>query len=85
MGRCRFFCADVGRENNHRVFETHRATVTVREYAVFKDLQQKIEYVGMSLFDFIEQHHGIGLSTHLFGELSAFFKADKPRRRTDEP
>lgn len=85
LRRRRFFCADVGSENHHRVFETYSAAVTVREYAVLQNLQQDVENVGMSFFDFIEKHNRIRLSAHLFGELSALFEAYQSRCGAYEP
>ena len=38
----------------------------------------------MGLFDLIEQDHGIGLATHLLGQLTAFFITHIARRRTDQ-
>ena len=78
----RLFRADIGREDNHRVFEAHRATVTVREYAVLENLKQDVEDIGVSLLDFVEKHHGIRLSAHFFRELSALFEAYQTGGRT---
>ena len=39
----------------------------------------------MRLFDFVEQHDGIRIAPHFFGELAAFLVADVAGRRTDEP
>jgi len=35
-----------------------------------QDLQQHIEYVGVGFFDFVEQHHCIGLAPDGFGQLT---------------
>ena len=39
----------------------------------------------MRLFDFVEEHHGIGLAPHLLRELTALLVTDVARRRADEP
>ena len=39
---------------------------------------------GWAFFDFVEQHHGERLATHLFGKFAAFFVADVSRRRTEQ-
>ena len=38
----------------------------------------------MGLFDFVEQHHGIGLTAHLFRQLAAFIVTHISGRRTDQ-
>ena len=58
--------------------------MAVGETTFFKNLQQRVEHVGVSLFDFVEQHNREWLATHGFGELAAFFVADVSRRRTNE-
>ena len=50
-----------------------------------ENLQQHIEYIGMRLFDFVEQNHRIGPAPHRFSQVAAFFIAHIARGRTDEP
>src|SRR4030095_12186321 len=38
----------------------------------------------MCLFDFIEQHHAVGLAAHCLSKLTAFLIADIAGRRADE-
>jgi len=52
--------------------------------AVFQYLQQHIEDIGVSFFDFVEQHHGVRTAAHCLRELSAFVVADVAGRGTDE-
>ena len=49
--------------------------------AFVEDLEEQLQHVGMRLFDFIEQHHGIRPAAHGFGENSAFAVADIAGRR----
>ena len=51
---------------------------------VVEDLQENIEYLGVSLFDFIEEHYGIRFSSYFFGELSALVEAYVTGRRAYE-
>ena len=50
---------------------------------VIQHLQQNIEDIRMCFFDFIEQNHRVGISSHLLRELAAFLIADVAGRRTD--
>ena len=45
--------ADVAGENQHRVGEIHRAPLAIGESAIIKHLQQDVEHLGVSLFDFV--------------------------------
>src|SRR6266852_6189106 len=76
---------DVGGHDHNRVAEIHGPAVTVGEPPVVEQLQQHVEYIAMCLFDLVEKDHGIGTSTHRFGELSAFLETDVTRRRADQP
>ena len=38
----------------------------------------------MGLFDFVQQHHGVGTTADLLGQLPAFFVAHVARRSTDQ-
>ena len=75
--------ADVRGHDDHRVFKINRTPVAVRQLAVIHDLQQNIEDIGMRLFDFIEQQHGVGRAPDFFGQLPAFVVADIAGRRAD--
>ena len=56
----------------------------VGQPAFFHDLQQHVEDVGMSFFDFVQQHDRVGTTTNFFGQLTAFFVADVSGRGTDQ-
>ena len=67
-----------------RIFEVDRSALTVGNSAVVKHLQKHVEYVGVRLFDFVEQHDGIRFAPYRFGKLSAFVVAHVSRRRADK-
>ena len=56
----------------------------VGQFAFFQNLQQHVPHVRVRLFDFVEEHNGVGIAAHLFGELAAFLVTDVTRRRTDQ-
>ena len=76
--------ADVGGHDDDRVFEVDGVAEAVGELAIFKDLQQDVEDVGMRLFDFVEQDDRVGRTLDALGELTALLVAHVARRRTDE-
>ena len=78
------FSTRVGRHDQNGVAEVDVAAERVGQAAFFHDLQQHVEDIGMSLFDFVEQHHGVGTAADLFGQLAAFFVADESGRGTDQ-
>ena len=77
-------CAEVGGQDDDGVLEVHLAPLTVGQMAVVEHLQQRVEDVGVGFFDFVEQHHGERLATHLFGEFAAFLVADVSRGRSKQ-
>ena len=76
--------AQVRRHENQGVLEVHRTALAVGQSTVVKHLQQRVEHVGMSLLDFVQQNHAVRMCTHGFGQLAAFFVAHVSRRRTDQ-
>ena len=46
---------------------------------------EDVEYIGVSLLNFIQQHNGVGSTPNLLSQLTAFFITNISRRRTDEP
>src|SRR5579863_9933324 len=76
---------DIGSHDHNRVAEIHRAAVAVGQPSVVEQLQQHVEYIAMSLFDFVEQNHGIRAPTHRFRKLPALLETDVARRRPDQP
>ena len=49
--------AEVGRHDDDRVLEVDDAALTVGQTTLFEDLQERVEDVGVSLLDLVEQHH----------------------------
>ena len=76
--------ADVRGHQDDGVAEIHHAADVVGQLAFLQNLQQHVPHVRVRLFDFVEQHDGIRVAAHLFGELAAFLVADVAGRRTDE-
>ena len=76
--------AQVGGHHHHGVAEVDRAALTVGQTTVFQHLQQHVEHIRMRLLDLIHQDHRVRLTTHRFGQITAFFVTDVARRRTDQ-
>ncbi|CAB4685407.1 unannotated protein [freshwater metagenome] len=66
------------------VAEVNTASLAVCKTTFFKNLQQRVEHVGVSFFNFVEQNNREWLATNCFSELTAFFVADVSRRRTNK-
>ena len=77
--------ADVGRHDDDGVLEIDCAALTIGQPAIVENLQQHVEHIVVRFFDFVEQDHGIRPPPHGFGQLAAFFEADVPGRRANEP
>ena len=56
--------ADVRRHDDDRVAEVHRAALGVGQLAVFENLKQHVEDIGVRLLDLVEQDHAVGLAAH---------------------
>jgi hypothetical protein len=76
--------ADVTGHNDDRVAEVDAAALGVGDVAVFEDLQQHVEDVGVSLFELVEQDQAVGLAADLLGELATFVVADVTGGGADE-
>ncbi len=74
----------IGGQDDDGVLEVHLASLSIRQMTVVKHLQQRVENVGMGLFDLIEQHHGERLAAHLLGELAALLVTDVSRRSAEQ-
>ena len=68
--------AQVGRHDDDGVLEVNDSTLTVGQTTVFKDLQQRVEDVGVCLLDLVEQDHRERLATHLLGQLATLVVTD---------
>jgi len=58
--------------------------MAVGQAAVIEDLQERVEHVGMRLFDLVEEHHGVGLAADLLRELAGLVIAHVARGRAHE-
>ena len=74
--------AEVGSQDDDCILEVDGSALAVGDSAVVEHLKKDVENVGMCLFDFVEQHDGVGFSSHGFGELTAFVVSYVSRRRT---
>ena len=76
--------ANVRRHDEDDVLEVDRVAESIGQLAVFKHLQQDVEYIRMRLLDFVEQDDRIRSTLHAFGQLTALFVAHVSRRRADQ-
>ena len=76
--------AHVGCHDDDGVLEVHPAALGIGDNAVLQDLQQDVPHILMGLLDLVEQHHGIGLTAHLLGQLAALLVAHIAGRRADQ-
>jgi hypothetical protein len=76
--------AEVRGHDEHGVLEVHRSALSVGEPAVLEDLEQRVEHVGVRLFDLVEQHDRERLASHGLGELAALLVAHVTGRRPDQ-
>ena len=52
----------------------------VGDLSVVQNLQQHIQHIRVGLFNFVEQHHGIGLAADLLRQLARLIVAHIARR-----
>ena len=74
---------DVGSHNHNSVAEIDRASLTISQTTIIHNLEQNVEDIWVSLFNFIEKHHRIRTSAHRFSKLAALVVTDISRRSTD--
>ena len=65
----------VAGHNNHRIAKIHRASLPVRQASILHNLQQQIKHIGMGFFDFVQQHHAVGLATNSIRQLTTLIVA----------
>ena len=76
--------AEVGSHDDDGVLEVHRAPLVISKSSVVKYLQEDVEHIGMSFFDFVEEHHTVRFATYSLSELTTFIVTYVPRRCTNE-
>ena len=79
VGLAQVLGAQVRGHDDDGVAEVDRAALAVGETALLQDLEQRVEHVGVGLFDLVEQHHAERLAPHGLGELAALFVARRSR------
>ena len=76
--------ADVRGHDDDRVAEIDLAAEGVGHLALLQNLQEQVHHVRVRLFDFVEEHDGVGPAADGFGKLAALLVTDVARRRTDQ-
>src|ERR1039458_7007562 len=71
----------VAGEDDDGVLEIDFAALAIFHDALVEDLVEQLEDVGVSLFDFVEEHYGIRTAADGFGENAALAIADVAGRR----
>ena len=72
VGLAQILGAEVRRHDDDGVAEVDRTALAVGETTLFENLQQRVEHVGVGLFDFVEQHHAERLAPDSLGQLATF-------------
>ena len=76
--------ADIAGHDDQGILEVYAAALTIGQAAVVQHLQQSIEHIGMSLFDFVEQDDRVWMTAHRFRQLAAFVVTYIAGRRPDK-
>ena len=76
--------ADVRSHDEDDILEVDRVAKAVGQLAIFKDLEQNVEHIGVRLLDFVEQDNRVWRTLDALGQLAALLIAHVSRRRTDE-
>ena len=71
----------VGGHDDNGVPEVHTAALGVGNDAVLQNLQQDVPHILVGLLDLIEQHHGVGFTAYLLGQLAALLVSHIAGRR----
>src|SRR5690625_3248877 len=74
----------VGGHDDDRVLKVHDPTLRVGQATIFQNLQQRVEDIGVGLFDLVEQHDGERLAAHLLGQFATLVVADVSGRGTEQ-
>ena len=61
-----FLRTEVGSHNDDGILEVNRASLTVGHTTVVQGLKQDVEYVRMSLFNFVEKNHAVRFTAYGF-------------------
>ena len=70
--------------NDDGIAEVNETAVAIGEASFVEHLQQEVEHVAVGLLNLVEQHDGVGVTTHTLRQLSTFLIAYIARRGTDE-
>ncbi len=64
--------------------KVHGPPMTVGQPPLVQQLQQRVEHLGVGLFDLVEEDHAVGPPPHRLGELAALLVAHVAGRGADE-
>ena len=76
------FSGGVTGEQNDGVAEVDFAAFAIFHSALVEDLEEELKDIGVGLFDFVEENHGIGPAADSFSQDATLTVADISRRRT---
>ncbi len=77
-------CPKVGRQDNQRLLEVHRATLTIGQHSIIEHLQEHVEHIWMRFFHLVKEHDLIRAAPHCFGQYAALIVAHIAGRSTNE-
>ena len=78
------FMAQVGGQEEHHILAVDQPPFAISQLALVEGLIEQVEYVGMRLFDFVEQYHRVGSLTNRLGQQTTFTEAHIARWRADQ-
>src|SRR6516162_5075012 len=76
--------AHVRGHDDNRVPEIDLLAEAIGDFALFQNLEEQMHHIRVSLFDLIEEHYRVGVTSNRFGKLTAFFVSHVTGRRTDQ-
>src|SRR5690606_11699924 len=77
--------AGIGGHDENHVAEIRLASVVVGKRSVVHDLQQQVEYLGVSLYYLVQQQHAVRPFGNRLGQQTTLVETDVARRRADQP
>ena len=74
---------DIGGHDDDCILKVNRSAIIVSKTSLIQHLQQDIEHIRVSFFNFVQQHYGIRFPAYLLSQLSAFLITDIPTGTPD--
>src|SRR6185312_7717063 len=69
-------CSNVGGHDHNSIAEVYRAALGVGQLAIFQNLEQHVENVGVRFLDLVKQDDAVRLASYGLRELSTLFITD---------